>query len=274
MAPITGGFNLDSVAIPMSGNLAVSDFGVTGPTPSEGADPELSLSPGEWRLPGLWKEDGAPDWTEEPDGDAIPLYQDGYSIPTGLATVEVTLILAQSDPLVHEITRGKKFDENGYMTVDGGGSSKRYGIFTEEIFKNGLIERKWAPNCTVKTVKLQKGEKGSPRGIEVTWTVNRSALLNNDHYGFWVIPPEGQPAPTIASVNPASAAAGATVTITGANLSGTSQVRFGSTNATGFDNVSPTQVTAVVPAGNTGSAQITVVHPNGNATVAFERTGA
>lgn len=271
MAPITDGFNLEQVAIPISGNLAVADFGTPMIAKTEGADPELTLSSA-WKLPGLWKEDGAPDWTEEPDGDAINLYQDGFSIPSGLANVTVAIILAESSLLAHEITRGQSFDENGYMEVDGGGTSKRYSIFTEEIFKNGLIERKQAPNCNVATVKLQKGEKGAPRGIEVTFKVNRSPLVNNKHYGFWVLPAPTSGAPMIASVNPTSAAEDASVTITGTDLTGTTQVRFGSTNAKAFEVVSPTQVTAVVPAGNTGSAQITLVHPNGNATVAFSRS--
>lgn len=64
------------------------------------------------------------------------------------------------------------------------------------------------------------------------------------------------------SPNQGSTGGGTLVTITGTNLSGTTAVRFGTKNATGVTNVSPTQVTAVAPSG-TGTVPVTLVTAGG-----------
>ncbi|WP_432587038.1 IPT/TIG domain-containing protein [Streptomyces sp. HD1123-B1] len=72
------------------------------------------------------------------------------------------------------------------------------------------------------------------------------------------------PAPTVSSVSPnqGPGAGGNTVTITGSGFSGATAVRFGSTNATSFTVVSPTQITAVAPPGS-GTVQVTVITAGG-----------
>ncbi|MFF6785459.1 IPT/TIG domain-containing protein [Streptomyces sp. NPDC012510] len=64
------------------------------------------------------------------------------------------------------------------------------------------------------------------------------------------------------SPNQGSTGGGTPVTITGTNLSNTSDVKFGSKSATSITNVSPTQVTAVSPSG-TGTVGVTVTTPGG-----------
>jgi alpha-tubulin suppressor-like RCC1 family protein len=73
--------------------------------------------------------------------------------------------------------------------------------------------------------------------------------------------------PTIATVSPASGATegGTLVKITGANLSGATEVKFGSTRAATFTVNSPTSLNAVSPAGN-GTIDITVTTPEGTST--------
>ncbi len=76
-------------------------------------------------------------------------------------------------------------------------------------------------------------------------------------------------APTISSISPVSGnvAGGDSVVITGTNFTNTSAVKIGSTNVTSYTVNSATQITAVTPAGSTGSAQtITVETPQGNVT--------
>ena len=72
------------------------------------------------------------------------------------------------------------------------------------------------------------------------------------------------PAPTVTKVSPTSgpAAGGTTVTITGTNLTGASEVKFGANAATGVKAESPTQVTATSPAGS-GTVHVTVSTPGG-----------
>jgi hypothetical protein len=70
-------------------------------------------------------------------------------------------------------------------------------------------------------------------------------------------PPPVKPAPTIASFTPTTAAAGETVTITGANFTGATAVSFGGTAAASFNVASATSITAVLGAGATGDVSVT-----------------
>lgn len=77
--------------------------------------------------------------------------------------------------------------------------------------------------------------------------------------GFTFIPP-----PTISTFNPASAAAGTTVTINGTNFTGTTTVLMGGIPAS-YTVISPTQITAIAPSGPSGSISVTT--PGGTATI-------
>ena len=74
--------------------------------------------------------------------------------------------------------------------------------------------------------------------------------------------------PTITAVAPATGpvAGGTTVTITGTNLTGATQVAFGGTAATSFSVDSATQVTATTPARAAGAVDVSVTTPAGTAT--------
>jgi len=78
---------------------------------------------------------------------------------------------------------------------------------------------------------------------------------------FAVTPPG---APTIASFSPASGPVATSVTITGTNLTGVSDVKFKNTSTT-FTMDSSTQITAIVPSGAL-TGPITVTNPSGTAT--------
>lgn len=70
--------------------------------------------------------------------------------------------------------------------------------------------------------------------------------------------------PTITSFTPANAKTGATVTITGTNLSGATAVSFGGVAASTFTKTSATNIIATVATGASGSISVTT--PNGTAT--------
>lgn len=72
--------------------------------------------------------------------------------------------------------------------------------------------------------------------------------------------------PTISTFTPTSAFNGSTVTITGANFTGTTAVSFGGTPAASFTVDNATQITAVVGAGSTGTVSVTT--PAGTGTSA------
>lgn len=71
--------------------------------------------------------------------------------------------------------------------------------------------------------------------------------------------------PIIYSFSPMVANTGSTITITGTNFTGATQVSFGATPAASFTVVSATTITAIVGAGSGGSVAITT--PNGIATL-------
>jgi hypothetical protein len=89
-----------------------------------------------------------------------------------------------------------------------------------------------------------------------------SVLLNTTVYAT----------PALTSLSPASGPVGATVTLTGQNLTGATAVSFNGTAATTFSVVNATTITATVPAGAT-SGNVTVTTPGGtNSGVTFTVT--
>lgn len=63
--------------------------------------------------------------------------------------------------------------------------------------------------------------------------------------------------PNIISFTPIAAGTGTTVTITGTNFNGATSVTFGGTEASSFNVVNPTTITAMVAAGSSGEVKVT-----------------
>ena len=105
---------------------------------------------------------------------------------------------------------------------------------------------------------------GSADTVDVTVTTpdGTSAAVPADQYTY------GN-GPAVGAVSPATGplAGGNLVTITGANLTGATAVKFGSTGAAGFTVVNATQITAAAPAGASGTVDITVTTPVGTSAV-------
>lgn len=192
MAADSFGNNVAAVGVPVTGHMGVAPAGTAIPTPLEGGDPDFLL-PNAFLLPGLLTEDGGFEWSMEADGDPIVFFQEGFSIPSGLANVELKVKYAQYDNTIRSIIRGKTPDANGFITIDGGGTDKKYVIFTEEIFKNGVIRRRVAGNASIATVAEDKAERGSVQGYEVTYKIDRTPALSNEHIGEWLIPADVTP---------------------------------------------------------------------------------
>lgn len=221
------GNDLNSVLVPVTGRAALAPFGSPIPAPSEGANLDLVLSE-LYKSLGLRTADGAPQWAWEADGEAIEFFEEGYNLPSGLANVTVVMKLAETNPWVREIISGKKPDENGYITFDGGGHATRYVLWTEEAFKNKTVRRRVAPQVTVQSVAEDRGERGAVLGYEVTFAVSRHDDVDNEHFGEWVIG-EGHgaaPTPVISGVAPQGASEGDIVRVTGEHFSGAISVEF------------------------------------------------
>lgn len=180
------GNDIGAVGIPISGNIGVAPvLPANVLTPAAGAALVLAL-PAAYRKLGLIKTDGGFDWTTEADGDPITFLQEGYSIPSGNANATVEVGLAQTDPVVREVTYGKVPDQHGYITIDAGGHATRYLVFTEEIFKNGWIERRLGV-ASVSAAKVDKTTRGEVRGTVLTFKFDRSPYFDNNHFGQWLV---------------------------------------------------------------------------------------
>ncbi|MGD0076731.1 MAG: IPT/TIG domain-containing protein, partial [Candidatus Binataceae bacterium] len=103
----------------------------------------------------------------------------------------------------------------------------------------------------------------SPAGtgtVDITVSINgeTSATSAADKFTYTAT----GPAVTSISPNSGPTAGGTSVTITGANFTGATAVKFGSTNAASFNVNSATSITATSPAGS-GTVDITVTTPGG-----------
>lgn len=181
------GNDITAVAVPVTGNLGIAPKGTTLVTPTEGGASDFTI-PAAFKKAGLVKDDGGPQWSWEPDGDPIQFWQDGYSIPSGKANVTLEASFAQTDDFVRSIVYGAEADANHYIIVDGGGSALEYVLFTEEVFKNGVIRRRQAAVASVQSVKEDQSKRGEVLGYDVVFEIKRSPLLANGHFGEWVIP--------------------------------------------------------------------------------------
>ncbi len=101
---------------------------------------------------------------------------------------------------------------------------------------------------------------GTPN-VQVVGPGGSSALITGDNFSYLV--------PTITSLSPSSgpSSGGTTVTVKGTDFTGATAVTFGPHEATSFQVVSPTQITAVAPAGS-GTPNVQVIVPGGSSVLA------
>jgi hypothetical protein len=162
------------------------------------------------------------------------------------------------------------------------------------IQKWSLVSGNWVLNGTIAgtTSAVVRGMSGRATGTSVALaaTSNTGLFFLTDNTGYNTAPAQAAlptavatagsnrafrgiafapvaAAPTIASFTPASGGVGTTVTITGTNLTGATDVRVGALSITDYTVVSATSITFVVPTliGSL-SGPITVVTPGGTAT--------
>jgi hypothetical protein len=104
-----------------------------------------------------------------------------------------------------------------------------------------------------------------PAGSQAIYVFSPSSGPSGSVPFTYVAPPP----PTVTAVSPASGptAGGTSVTVTGTNLTGATQVTFASTPATSVVVVNATTITCVTPAGTAGPANVGVTTPNGGSSM-------
>jgi hypothetical protein len=104
--------------------------------------------------------------------------------------------------------------------------------------------------------------------VDVTVTTSGGTSTTNtaDRYTYVTTPPPPPPAPTVTGLNPTSGstAGGTPVTITGANFTGATTVKFGATSIS-FTVTNATTIVCTSPAG-TGTVDVTVTTSGGTST--------
>jgi hypothetical protein len=106
----------------------------------------------------------------------------------------------------------------------------------------------------------------SPAGaatVDVTVTTSGGTSIVNSADHFTYIP--AGPAPTVNGISPngGPVGGGTVVTIKGTSLTGATSVKFGSVQAASFTVKSATSISAVSPAGQAGTVDLTVTTPGG-----------
>lgn len=190
MAADADGNDVLAVGVPLAGFIGIGPFGTTLPAADEGntdpLDPVLNAAIVKI---GLLKTDGGPQFAWAADGDPIEFWQVGYSIPSGLAKVTLTVSAAESlSAVVRKIVSGATPDANSYTEIDGGGNALKFVAFTEEIFKSGAIRRRAAANVSLQSTTEDKSTRGDVLGQALVFSIDRSPVFNNKHFGEWVIP--------------------------------------------------------------------------------------
>lgn len=195
MAADDNGNDILAVGVPVTGSIGFAPYGTAIPTPEQGADSDLTLNPAFVKI-GLLKEDGGPQFAWAADGDPIRFWQDGYSVPSGLANVTLAITAAEAlAARVRAMIAGITPDANGYVEIDGGGHATRWVAFSEEIFKNGAIRRRVAPLVTLASATEDRSTRGDVMGNALVFNIGRHPSVGNKHFGEWVLPPEEPVAP-------------------------------------------------------------------------------
>ena len=117
-------------------------------------------------------------------------------------------------------------------------------------------------SATQITAVSPAGTQGSMLDITVTTPVGTSSTSSSDLYLY-----EGAPSVTAISPNAGVLAGGTTVVITGTNFTETMGVSFGANFSSSVTVNSPTQITAIAPAGAEGTINVRVTTPVGTSVI-------
>lgn len=183
----SAGNDITQVGVAITGAIAIAPFGTTLPTDLELMDDEYTL-PVAFEKIGLVKNGAGPQLAWGPEGDSITFWQDEYEIPSGNATVSLTVTAAEAlSPIVRELVSGAAVAA-GITDIDGGGHATQYVVYTEEIFKNGAIRRRVCANATLRSTTEDQNNRGEVVGQQLVFAYKRSAGTGGKHIREAVIP--------------------------------------------------------------------------------------
>src|ERR1019366_4614172 len=193
------------------------------------------------------------------DGPALP---DGSTVPTAgdawlanfIANVQSTSWYAAGGQIVVQWDEGLDSDHSGVGTAGQGGGGHIVTLVVSANLAAHPIQYSTPFNIA-----------GILHSVEATYGLSYLLDAGSSNNGNINTLMGLAATPAISSVSPntGSTAGGTSVTITGTNFTGATAVKFGSIAAVPFSVASPTTLTAVSPAGSSGSVDVTVTTPAG-----------
>lgn len=214
MVADSAGNDIAAVGVPVSGKIAFAPFGTTLLTPAQGNQADITSLMGAYTPIGLLKTDGGPQFAWAASGDPIEFWQEGYSIPSGLADVSLAITAAEAlRAYVRQIISGMVPDSNNMIVLDGGGHATKWVVYTEEIFKNGAVRRRQAPSVGLLSSTEDRSERGGVMGNALQFKINRDLTIGG-HFREWVLLSAASGAKTVWSLTINGTPTGGTFTVT------------------------------------------------------------
>lgn len=263
--------NNNQILIPQLSRMWLAPLGTVAP-----ADATVAMPEG-WYTVGLFTEDSLK-FTSEPNFEQVRSAQSSYPTrtfqTTDAATVEVDL---------------QQWSSRNFKAVYGGGritaiapaagGGKHYRFAPPRIGDRtevaGCIEvidgSKHYRYVIPRTMQMEGVSKDLAKTKESILPL-RLAVQGGDDTDAWYVvtddPAFQPPAPTIATITPATgpAAGGTAVTITGTELGSVTAVKFDTAVSTGLILKNDTELSVITPASTTGAKDVVVVSAGGDVT--------
>ncbi len=153
---------------------------------------------------------------------------------------------------------------SGYTTGGTPVTITGTGFTGASALRFGTATAAFTVTSDTQIVATSPSETSGTVDVSVTNPVATSVVSPSDRFSFTVVP-----APAVSAVSPSSGplTGGTSTTISGTNFVQVSGVSFGPVPASSFTVNSATQITAVSPAGTTGTVDVTVTNPGGTSAV-------
>lgn len=261
-----------AVRVGVSGIIATAALGTTAPTSAVSSIAAFTDV-------GYVGEDGVTE-TNDQTIEKIHAWQNNVTVRTTVTEGESSFqfVLLETNINTIALAYGSTVDVNGSIIVSPG-VERPHKAFVLDIIDGANINRNWIPDGQITELGDVVYANGEAIGYEVTLTAYAHASLDSGRGSvqkWWSQFAGALTVPTIVSVLPSGAGAGAMVKIVGTKFlttSGVAGVKFGGTNAAAYSVDDDGTIYATLPAGSAGSAPVIVANTAGSSS-AFGYTRA
>lgn len=255
------GLDISQVRVGVSGLIGTAPLGTTAPT---GTSSSLSS----FTDLGYVSEDGVTE-TNDISINPIKAWQNAVTVRNTVTdgSVSYQLTLIQTDVNVVAAVYGSAVAADGSI-IKRPTTERPHKAWVIDVIDGTEKIRNWIPDGQITELGDVVYQNGEAIGYEITLTTYPHTSLDSGAGSVqtWFASLAAPTAPTITSVLPSGAAAGAMVKIVGTKFTGTvptTGVTFGGTNAASFAVDDDGTIYATLPAGAAGSAPVIVTNSVG-----------